>query len=256
MPFVELPRGKIFVAQRGAGSPPIVCIHGAGGLHQHWGAILRTLGDTTHTLLPDLPGHGRSDPPGCQRIVDYSNVIQQVMDALALDKVILAGHSMGGAIALQTALETPRRVRGLVLVATGAKLGVAPRFIEALEDTPDDGIDLIVDAAYSAYATLAMRKAGLAGFRSLNPQTYINDLHACHAFDIRERLSEVTCPILVIGGEDDQMAPPRFSHYLHEHLANSELVMLRHAGHMLPIEKPAEVGAAIRSWFVARYRNA
>src|SRR5204862_2295806 len=103
MPVVSTPAGDIFYLGRGHGGAALICIHGAGGTHAHWGYQLRDLSDIAQVYLPDLPGHGRS-PPGRASVAGYSAVLLDCMDAYGLEHAVLAGHSMGGAIALWTAL--------------------------------------------------------------------------------------------------------------------------------------------------------
>src|SRR5262245_48599923 len=103
----------IFYLKRGNTGPPLICVHGAGGTHQHWGNQLRDLSGIAQVYALDLPGHGRSAPPGRDRIVGYVETLLAFMDGLALTAAALVGHSMGGAVALQAALDAPERVSGL-----------------------------------------------------------------------------------------------------------------------------------------------
>lgn len=255
MPALETSRGALFYAQRGAGEPVLVCIHGAGGSHQHWGLQLQALGTTARIVALDLPGHGRSPGRGCGNIADYSRVVVAALDALDLDQVVLAGHSMGGAVALWTALTAPSRVAGLALVGTGARLPVMPALLENMEREPTAAIRLIVAYAYSHSAAPQLRSAGAAAFMRTNPQIFHADLLACHAFDVRTRLGAVTCPTLVICGNEDRITPPKFSQYLYNSIAGSKLVMVPAAGHMVLLEQPEAVNTAL-SQFVQEIRAA
>ncbi|NJK82090.1 MAG: alpha/beta hydrolase [Chloroflexaceae bacterium] len=253
--FFDTPQGKLFVVQYGAGSPPLVCLHGAANTHQHWDGPLHVFGDITRSIALDLPGHGLSDPPSYDRVDEYSTALLSLLDAMGLDAAVVVGYSLGGAIALQMALDAPQRVRGLILLSAGATLDVVNNFLEALKDIPDNGIDLLSHMLYSTHATVGIGKTGVEAFQSISLQTLRNDIAVCQAFDIRARLHEITCPALIIAGAQDQIIPPDYAHYLHEHLADSELLILEQAGHLLPIEKPAEIGAAMRSWFISQYRS-
>ena len=114
----------MFYTKRGNQGPTVVCIHGAGGSHLHWGYQLRELATTAQIIAVDLPGHGRSDQPGRSSIHDYSQAIIAFMDAIGCEQAILVGHSMGGAISMWTAFEAPERVSGLGLIGTGGRLRV------------------------------------------------------------------------------------------------------------------------------------
>ncbi len=258
MPFLHTSHGKLFYAQRGTGTPAVVAVHGAGGTHQHWGLQLQALGETTHMIALDLPGHGRSPGPGCRRIADYSQILVAALDALGLEQAVLAGHSMGGAIALWTALTAPERVAGLALIGTGARLRVLPALIEGFVDDPAAAVRLIVARAYSNAAAPELRAAGEAAFRQTDPAVFHEDLLGCHVFDALEQVQAIRCPTLLLCGTEDQLTPPRFSEYLHEQIAGSTLVLVPGAGHMVLIEQPEAVNAALREFFyrlTCQYRS-
>ena len=108
---------------------PLVLIHGAGGSHLHWGVAVRTLPEGDVYAL-DLPGHGRSAGSGRTTVAQYASWVIRLLDALGIERAVMAGHSMGGAIAQTAALEFPEGVRGLVLVGTGSRLRVVPSILE------------------------------------------------------------------------------------------------------------------------------
>ena len=118
---------------RQADGPPLVLVHGAGGNLMHWPGELRRLpGHTVYAL--DLPGHGKSGGAGRAEIGAYAEVVRGFAEALGLVPFVLAGHSMGGAIALEFALRYPARLAGLILVGTGARLRVAPEILAGIQD--------------------------------------------------------------------------------------------------------------------------
>ncbi len=94
-----------------ASNPPLLFIHGAGGSSLGWHTRLRRMPERTVYAL-DLPGHGKSEGEGCQSLIAYARVILDFMQAVGVYKTILIGHSLGGMIALQTALLSPDRVAG------------------------------------------------------------------------------------------------------------------------------------------------
>ncbi len=113
MPFISIADQKIYYAE--SGSPeniPIVFIHGAGGNHLVWGFQRRAVADIAHVIALDLPGHGRSDSPGRNTIDGYRDVVLGLLDALKIERAVIDGHSMGGAIAQTLALTNPERVAG------------------------------------------------------------------------------------------------------------------------------------------------
>src|SRR5262249_50983979 len=123
--------------------PPLVLVHGAGGRGEVWGPQLADLSDVARVIAVDLPGHGGTGGAGCRRIDDYATWVVGLLDALALDRVVLGGHSMGGAISQTIARARPERLRGLVLVGTGARLRVAPRILELFGAGSPVGAELV-----------------------------------------------------------------------------------------------------------------
>jgi pimeloyl-ACP methyl ester carboxylesterase len=255
VPHIETAHGTLFYARRGSGAPVLVCLHGAGGTHQHWGAQLQSLSDIVQVLAPGLPGHGRTPGAGRTSIADYSAVVLAFLAALELDRVVLAGHSMGGAIALQIALTAPERVAGLVLASTGARLPVNPAFLEGLMNEPTATVKAIVKHVYSPGVSDDVLTDGETEFSQVAPEVFSQDLLACNTFDVRERLGEIACPTLVLCGQDDRMAPPKLSHLLHEQIHSAELALIPDAGHMVQVEQPAAVSSALRDWLTSQYKN-
>lgn len=251
MPLLETCHGTLFYAQRGSTLPSLVCIHGAGGTHQHWGLQLQALSHAAQVFLLDLPGHGRSPGPGRARIAAYSQIVVAALDALGLNQVVLAGHSMGGAIALWTALTAPERIAELILVGTGARLPIMPVLFKYLEQEPARAANVIVEHAYGRNTAPALRAAGEESFRQVDPQVFRGDLLACNAFNVMERLDEIRCPTLILCGAEDRITPPKFSRYLHVQIHGSTLVLMPNAGHMVQIEQPDVVNATLRQFITA-----
>src|SRR5574341_1375198 len=103
MPFITVSSEQIYYIERGHGVP-VVFIHGAGSNHLICGAQVQALGDTARAIALDMSGHGRSQGAGRESIDAYSDHLIAFLDALSIERVILVGHSMGGAIVLKLAL--------------------------------------------------------------------------------------------------------------------------------------------------------
>jgi pimeloyl-ACP methyl ester carboxylesterase len=236
MPYIELPPMRLWYAETGRrahpGRPPLVLVHGAGGSHLDWPGTLRRV-EGWRVLALDLPRHGRSAPPGRESIEGYATVVRALLDALEIEQAVLCGHSMGGAVCQTVALDHPARVAGLVLIATGAKLRVAPGLLEAFANNPAAALDAMAG------------RLGLDRLRGVSPDVMHGDLLACDAFDVMDRLGAISAPALVISGTDDPMTPLKYGRYLAGHISNAELVTVEGGGHMLALERPALVGDAV-----------
>jgi len=249
MPYTAVASERVFYARRSALSPEapdLILVHGAGGNHQHWGAAVRNL-NCANVYALDLPGHGRSSGKGRAAIADYAAFVVGLMDALGLQKAVIAGHSMGGAIATTMALEYPQRVAGLVLVGTGARLRVLPKILEGTLNDFDHTVELICRYAYAPHAPHELVHLGQQQMLQVAPQTIHDDFVACNAFDVMERLAQVRCPTLIICGTQDALTPPKYSSFLAERIAGSELMLVEGGGHMVMVEKANEVAEAIAS---------
>ena len=251
MPFVTLGDDKIYYAERAPAAPrgaPVVFVHGAAGSHLVWGAQTRALGETTRAVALDLPGHGRSQPPGRRTIADYRDVILGLLDALGFDRAVIVGHSMGGGIAQTLALAHPDRIAGLGLVGTGARLRVLPAILDGVLNDFDHTARLVVDHSYAATPDAALRERALAEFRACPPAVTHGDFAACDAFDLLPRVAELRAPTLVLCGREDQMTPVKYSEYLAAKIPNARLVIVDGAGHSVMLEKPDAVNRALVEW--------
>lgn len=249
MPAIPTSRGSIWVAhQRARGQPALVLLHGAGGSRLQWPAELRRLSGV-ELLALDLPGHDRSPGPARDSIDAYAQDVVALLDALQIEHADVLGHSMGGAVGLGLALAHPARVSGLLLLGTGAKLGVAPELLNVDEAT---AAQWLVDWSWGPNADDLLKQRHRITLHGLPAGTLHADLTACNRFDVRVRLGEVVAPALVVVGAHDRMTPPRYGEYLQLHLPNAELVTLD-SGHMLMLEQPQATAAAVSAWLQKRY---
>jgi pimeloyl-ACP methyl ester carboxylesterase len=243
-------------ATAGSGSPAVCLVHGTGGSSAVWEHQLDGLADLGRIVAVDLPGHGRSGGAITKRIEDAAAVVAEFLDEMEIGKIVVGGHSMGGAIAQQFALAYPNRVEGLILVGTGARLRVLPRLLELLATDYERGVDLLMSLAVGPDAPAELRKALHRATADTAPGVVLGDLQACNAFDVMRRISTVTAPTLVICGEEDQLTPPKYARFLGEHIAGARVVVVPGAGHYVQVEKPRETTAAIREFVAGLGRRA
>lgn len=238
-------RSGVFYAERGAG-PPLLCLHGAGGSHTHWGHALAGLADVARVIAPDLPGHGRSAPPGRTSVAAYGAAALALLDELGLERALLAGHSMGAAAALEAALAAPERVAGLALVGAAARLRVAPALLAGLADGPEAAIADLVAAMYPG-PSAHLRPAAAAEYLR-DPATLRADFLACDGWDARGPVAGLRCRTLVVCGEADGLTPPKLARELAGLIPGARLELLPAVGHVPMLEAPGAVVAALRGW--------
>ena len=222
--------------------PPIVLIHGAGGTHLHWSPQSRRIpGQRIYAL--DLPGHGKSGGLGSQSVADYARSVVEFLDALGFNQAVIVGHSMGSAIALTLALDHPRRVAGLGLVGSGARLRVASAILEGSSsaETFPAVVKLINDLEFGPYVNPRMKELAAQRMLEIRPSVLHGDFSACNQFDVMARLGEIKTPTLILCGAEDQLTPVKYSEYLQSHIAGARLVAFPGAGHMVMLEEPIAV---------------
>lgn len=257
MPIFEVHGQTVFYsahvgATDSAAQPALVLVHGAGGSHLHWPAQLRRLGGASVYAF-DLPGHGHSSGVGYSSIAEYSALLAAWRRALVLPRCVIAGHSMGSAIALDFALNHPDALAGLVLVGASSRLPVAPAILNGIQQDFDATTELITTLCYGPATPPAKRKKNVEFLRKVGAQLLLGDYLACNSFDVTDRLAEISAPTLIIGGHHDKMMPVKLSERLQQRIAGSELRVLD-CGHMIPIERP-EATAALIGDFVARIKT-
>jgi len=230
--------------------PPLVLIHGAGGSLMHWPGELRRLPARTVYAL-DLPGHGKSTGQGRADIGAYAEVVRGLAEALALLPFVMAGHSMGGAIAQEFALRYPARLAGLILVGTGAKLRVAPQILTGILNDFNGTAELLAQWTHAGQVDPNLLRLYIRRLREVRPQVIHDDFAACDAFDRRPDVGRIATPTLILCGDADRMTPVKFSQWLHEQIASSQLVVVPGAGHMVMLEQPTAVAGVVDRFMAA-----
>jgi pimeloyl-ACP methyl ester carboxylesterase len=245
MAQTNLGNQKIYSIKQGNHGLPMIFVHGAGSNHLVWGAQMRALSSIAQALVMDLPGHGKSGLPGRNSIEGYSDVILGMVDALGWERVVVVGHSMGGAITQLFALSHPDRVAGLGLIGTGARLRVLPVVFDGLENDFDTTVRLVVENSYAQPMDENIRRLAEEQMRACPVDVIRDDFLACNQFDVMARVSEIRVPTLIIGGGEDRMTPVKYSEYLHTKIPNSRLELIDGAGHSVMIERADVVNRAL-----------
>ncbi|WP_254821458.1 alpha/beta fold hydrolase [Haloglomus halophilum] len=235
-------------ADTDAPAPTVLYVHGSGGTHSLWA---NQYGRPDHDAVAlDLSGHGESEDVdlGPEAGLDVMTAYAEDTVAVAreTDATVLCGNSLGGAVALTVALESDLDLDGLVLVGTGAKLGVADELLDALANDYDAAVETLLgeDMLYHAMDD-ERRVEAREMFRAVGQRATERDFRSCDAFDVRDRLGEIDVPALVCNGEHDSLTPPAFHEYLAEHLPDARHVELADAAHMPYLERPAAFDAAV-----------
>jgi pimeloyl-ACP methyl ester carboxylesterase len=222
----------------------LVFIHGSGGDADVW----RRQADHFPTSIAlTLPGHPDGDP--CTTIESAGDWVWAELVRRGVERPIVAGHSLGGGIALQLGLDHAGELGGLILIGTGARLRVHPATLAAVEQLAADGGDAgaffadafaLIDDEFATDLRAAMTDKGALPF--------LADLRACNDFDVVERLGEITTPALAIVGTDDVMTPPKYSQFLVDGMPDARVEVIDGGTHFVFAEQPDRVNAAIRGF--------
>ncbi len=226
----------------------VVFLHGAGGSHHTWRDQWAGLKGTARLVIPDLPGHAGSRGDPMESVDGYTTWLREFLGEAGIREFVLAGHSMGGAIALQAAIQKVPGIRALVLVATGAKLRVSPAITEGIAGRYREFAPELVGMMLAEPPDPDLRDDLIRDVLSTRPDSYRADFRACDAFDVRDRIGQIRVPTLVISGDRDRLTPLRYGEYLATNIPGAVLKILHGAGHAIPLEKPAETNAVIASF--------
>lgn len=227
-----------------------------------WTACAAGLTDVFDVVAWDLPGHGYNHTVPAQpfTMAELATGVLRVVEDILEQRQELggpfayAGDSVGGAVGLQLMLDSPKRVSAAVLLCTGAKIGEAAMWEGRVGQVSVSGTPVMV--AGSAERWFA------PGFLDRHPEVGSPLLHAlsdaddtgyaqvCQAlagFDVRNRLGEITAPVLAVAGAHDQATPPDRLEEIALGVRRGELVVLDDVAHLAPAEAPETVARLIRA---------
>lgn len=235
---------------------PLILLHGYPLDHSIWQEVAAGLKNEARIIMPDLRGQGKSPAPaGTYLMEDLAGDILQILDKLNIEKTIIAGHSMGGYVALALAKIHPERLSGLALVASHAYADSAEKKkarLDSIERIKREGVQPILAPMaekLSKDPSVVDRCRALAA--SASAQGIIGTLAGLVA---REDMADVffglEIPTMMISGMEDQINPPSVNREMARGLKSSWLVEIEGAGHMPMLEKPEQVIQAFKSFIL------
>jgi pimeloyl-ACP methyl ester carboxylesterase len=223
----------------------VIFIHGAGGSGLFWRAQVEGLAARTNTIAIDLPGRGRSGGTGCDTIEDYSKAVMDFIKSLEITSPVLCGISMGGAIVQQILLTPENPVKAGILIGTGCTLRVAPFIFETIANDYPGFVELLGKLSTSEKSDRASVQPFRDDLAQSKAEVTHGDFRACDRFDVTEHIASIAVPVLVLTAEDDKLTPPSYGEFLEKNIKQAKRVHIMDAGHIAPMEKPAEVNRAI-----------
>ena len=268
--WVEVDGQWANVIEIGSG-PPVVFVHGLSGSWQNWLEQLPEFSRDHRCIAVDLPGFGHSPMPREKiSISGYGRFLDGLFDALDIDGAAVVGNSMGGFIGLELALEHAHRVERLVLVSA-AGITIEKQRNETLLRLAEVGENLaqFVTANVVAQAGWLVgrprgRKA-LMWFVAAHPEKlhpalvreqtngagkpgFLPALDALTDYPIKDRLSEIEAPTLIVWGEKDMLVPVKDAYKFDELIDDSRLVVYEDVGHVAMLETPERFNRDLRGF--------
>jgi pimeloyl-ACP methyl ester carboxylesterase len=162
----------------------------------------------------------------------------------------LCGHSMGGAIAMQSCLARPDAVRALILADTGARLRVVPALFGMLKSDFQGAVNTMAQFAFGPGTPAAAVEEYKARLRGADSEIVYQDFAICDKFDIMARVGGIAVPTLILAADKDQLTPLKYSSWLHEHIPGSEMHVISGSGHSAMIESAAEFARLCREFIL------
>jgi pimeloyl-ACP methyl ester carboxylesterase len=219
----------------------LIFIHGTGGSSAFWKAQVAGLAERANTIAVDLPGHGRSEGAGKDKIEDYAQALVKFIMQIDTPNPIPCGLSIGGAIVQQLLLDHQHLMKAGILISTGSRLKVAPVIFETIENNYSDYLEMICKFALSEKTDPLLANSFKAETARCKPAVVLNDFRACNSFDVTERLASIEVPVLVITAADDLLTPPKYGDFLEKNIKHASRAHILDAGHMVPMEQPQAV---------------
>jgi 3-oxoadipate enol-lactonase len=245
------------VAWREAGSGPLVLfLHGLGTTRTGFDPQLAALAPGYRCVAWDMPGYGASPAPAAGLSFPLlADAVAGLIDALGEPDAHLAGLSLGGQIALHTALRHPARVRSLALLDSSPAFGLdgtdpeewKRRRLGALDagETPATVAEPVLRSIMAPGVADGAVAAAAASMARISADGLRAAVEFLPTHDVRERLGEIAAPALVLVGDQDEETPLAYAVALADGIPGATLQIIPGAGHVSNLEAPEAVNDAL-----------
>ena len=253
MPFADLPHARIHYALSGDSSlPTLVLSNSLGTNFSIWNAQVPEFEKHFRLLRYDMRGHGQSSvPPPPYSVPELAADVLALADFLAIERFHFCGLSIGGMIGMSVALQSPARLKKLVLCSTAAKIGTFESWNTRVEMVRTQGMTEIARATPPRWFTPNFQTSSpqviaavVRSIESLSPDGYIGGCCAVRDFDARATVSNIRTPVLVISATHDPAAPPSDGRFLADHISGASYAELN-ASHISIMEDPQRFSSEV-----------
>jgi 3-oxoadipate enol-lactonase len=259
MPTVQANTIQLYYEIHGAGQP-LVFIHGLGSSTRDWEAQVPEFSTSYQVITFDLRGHGQSDKSaGPYHMAMFSADLASLLETLGIETAHVVGLSLGGAIALQFALDYGARVKTLTVVNSGPTLGDPAQAQQEIERRVGIVRQLGMRAMGQALSPnlfpkpeqASLRETFVARWAENDPQAYIEATRSLLGWDVTNRLSTLECPTLVIAADQDY-SPVAVKEAYVKLIPNARLIVMADAHHAVSMEQPRQFNMALMRFLTAQ----
>lgn len=243
----------------GRGHSAVVLIHGFLGGTGYWRPFTTAANDFFDVIAVDLPGFGGSAHiPAPDSIAGLSRAVVDLMDHLDIQRFSIVGFSMGGMVAMQTALDHANRIEKLVLYGTSASGDLPNRFESwdaSIERMQSQGVEATADKTVRSWflegEAHPYHAACREACRGASAPSCIKLMRAMQGWTVADRLGDIKAPGLVIVGDKDRSTKPAESIEIWEGIPGAQLCILPNAAHGLHMEKPEVFNRVVLDFLMA-----
>jgi len=236
-----------------------LCLHGIGGDVSSFQPQLDLLGQKRPIISWNMPGYRNSPSLDPMTFESLTEALIQFLDSYKLERVDLIGQSIGGMLAIETAIRFPERVRSLVLVATTSAFGgrddsFKKKFLEQRLAPLDSGntmaqlADVFIPQITGPNISPENMVLARQSMSAVPEDTYRAVLKCLVSFNRRDDIGSINQPCCLIAGSDDHNAPATTMQRLSEKLQNAQFHCVDNAGHLVNLEVPLVVNRIIEEF--------
>ena len=262
MPFAELPGVRLHYADQGSGAP-VVLLHGIGASIRDWDFQVPALSRRYRIIAPDLRGFGLSEKAGDYRVATFAADVWALLERLGVVRFNLVGHSMGGAVALQMAVDRPERIERLVAADTlpsfetntfAKRILFAYRYAMMGVFGPQRLAAAVAQKLFPGPHQAELRERAVAGGLANDRGVYLDALRNLVGWHVTDRLARLSMPTLVLAAEHDYF-PVSDARAFAMALDKARLKVFKGMHHAVPLEAPRAFNAALRSFFEEKQKR-
>lgn len=242
---------KIEYTEQGSGAP-ILLLHGWGSSKEVFAGIMNTLADRYRLIAPDFPGCGASDTMKTPwTLEDYSSFVLKFMEALDISNPVLIGHSNGGRISMNLAAKGMVSPPKIVLLDAA---GLIPKksFKQKFHAKSFKVIKRVLTLPGLKNHTAGLLDKARAHYGSADynaaPEVLRNTLVSLVNTDLRDILPNISCPTLLIWGENDTDTPLADAKIIESAIPDAGLCVIKGAGHFAFLQDPYQTAAILNSF--------